>query len=150
MNRDGQTIYQRYREAAGLTQEYAAELLGVSVRTLAAWEAGERQVPDIKVADMCDLYGIPVMAIQHLRLNSVIGQAVLPPVDALPLPQAVCQFCSAVRDIYRLDAEGRLMRIAADGKVDKLEQAEFAELLEALEPVIQAALALRYAQGGGE
>lgn len=148
MRHECQTIYQRYREASGLTQEYAAELLGVAVRTLAAWETGERTTPDIKVADMCDLYGIPVLAIQHLRLHSMIARETLPAVDALPLPQAVCRFCAAVRDVYRMDAEGRLMRIAADGKVDELEQAEYKELLAALDPIVEAALALRYAREG--
>lgn len=150
MNRNCQTIYQRYREAADFTQERAAELLGISVRTLASWETGERTPPDCRVADMVDLYGIPVMAIQHLRLHSIIAQEALPPVDAVPLPQAVCSFCAAVRDVFRLDAEGRLMRIAADGKVDQLEQAEYKDLLEAIAPVVQAALALRYAEGGGD
>lgn len=148
MRHECQTIYQRYREASGLTQEYAAELLDVAVRTLAAWETGERTPPDIKVADMCDLYGIPVLAIQHLRLHSVIARETLPAVDVLPLPQAVCRFCAAVRDVYRMDAEGRLMRIAADGKVDELEQAEYKELLAALDPIVEAALALRYAREG--
>lgn len=33
------------RQAAGLTLERSAELLGVSLRTFQAWEAGERPMP---------------------------------------------------------------------------------------------------------
>ena len=148
MHMNSATIYETCRRAAGMTQERAAELLGVAVRTLAAWENGERIPPDVRVAAMVDLYGTPVLAIQHLRLRSVIARETLPAVEAVPLPQAVCRFCSAVRDISRMDAEGRLMRIAADGKVDELEQEEFGELLAALDPIVEEALALRCAREG--
>ena len=40
MKSEFMTIYGRYRKAAGLTQERAAELLGVTVRSVAAWERG--------------------------------------------------------------------------------------------------------------
>ena len=50
MQSDCMNIYQTARKVAGLTQERAAELLGLSPRTLADYEAGLRLPPN-DVAD---------------------------------------------------------------------------------------------------
>ena len=42
---NGAEIYKICREAAGLTQEQAAEGLNCSVRSLARYESGEQHVP---------------------------------------------------------------------------------------------------------
>ena len=49
------------------------------------------------------------------------------------MPQAVCQLCSAVRNLARSETEDRLLQIAADGHVDDLERQEYDALLEDLE-----------------
>lgn len=146
MSNNYTTIYQICRQTAGMTQEHAAELLGVATRTLAAWESGERPVPDLRVADMVDLYGTPFLALQHLRLYSPLGPKVLPPVDRVPLPQAVCQLFKATADIEKARVKDQLIQIAADGRVDELEETEFSALLLELEPLISAVLALKYAE----
>ena len=71
MNDEYRTMYARHRKAAGLTQEKAAELLGVAVRTLANWEAGIYVPPDDKVALMCDAYPAPTLALEAGRLAQV-------------------------------------------------------------------------------
>lgn len=147
MSEKSVNIYATCRKVAGMTQERAAELLGVATRTLASWETGERIPPALRVADMVDLYGTPVLAIQHLRLNSVLGGDLLPEVCEVPLPQAVCQLCSAIRAFTGADGEDRLLEIAADGKVDEMEKADYIALLGQLEPVIQAVLTLRCVRG---
>ena len=50
MQNDCVNIYQSARKIAGLTQERAAELLGLSARSLADYEAGLR-LPPHDVAD---------------------------------------------------------------------------------------------------
>lgn len=90
MKSEYMTIYGRYRKAAGLTQERAAELLGVTVRSVAAWERGESVPPDIRVLAMADIYNAPTICIEHLRFNVAIARDVLPPVPYVHLPQAVC------------------------------------------------------------
>ena len=50
MQTDCTNIYQNARKAAGLTQERAAELMGLSARSLADYEAGLRLPPN-DVAD---------------------------------------------------------------------------------------------------
>lgn len=147
MRNDWESIYARYRKAAGMTQEYAAELLGVAVRTLAAWERGESKPSDERVLSMVDVYCAPTLAIEHLRATTAIARGILPPVDAVPLPQAVCQLLSAIRTLEEIHAGDKLLQIAADGKVDDMEAPDFARLLEELEPVMAAVLALKYARG---
>lgn len=140
-------IYGRCRRARGFTQEYAAELLGVATRTVAAWESGERIPSGVMVARMVDVYQTPVLAVEHLRLNDELARNIIPRIAETPLPQAVCQLISAVRNFSAIEGEDRLLQIAADGRVDEIEKAEYDMLLEALEPIVQAAMTLRITAG---
>ena len=74
MNSDFKTMYARHRRAAGMTQEKAAELLGCSVRTLANWEASITIPPDDKVALMCDIYSSTTLAVEHLRVTTMLAR----------------------------------------------------------------------------
>lgn len=141
-------IYGRCRRARGITQEYAAELLGVATRTVAAWESGERIPSGVMVARMVDVYQTPVLAVEHLRLNDELARNIIPRIAETPLPQAVCQLVSAVRNFAAIEGEDRLLEIAADGEVDEMEQADFEQILIELEPVVAAAMSLRYATEG--
>lgn len=65
MQNDCANIYQSARKIAGLTQECAAELLGLSPRALADYESG---LPPNDVADrMVTAYNSQLLAVQHLR-----------------------------------------------------------------------------------
>ena len=67
MQNDCTNIYQSARKIAGLTQERAAELLGLSQRSLADYEAGLR-LPPSDVADLMVLvYNSQILAVQHLQ-----------------------------------------------------------------------------------
>ena len=145
MNDNYESLYARHRKAAGLTQERAAELLGVAVRTLAAWERGESTPPNARMLAMVDIYGSPALAIEHLRYSNIIAYDVLPAVKAVPLAQAVCKLASAIRKLEAIHAEDQLLQIAADGRVDEIEKADYEQLLIELEPVMAAVLSLRYA-----
>lgn len=148
MNQGCENMYGRHRRAAGMTQEKAAELLGVAPRTLQAWERDESTPPNCQVLRMCDIYGSPTLAIEHLRFTSIIAYDVLPPVREIPMAQAVCQLLSSIRKLEEIHAGDQLLQIAADGRVDELERPDFDQLLLDLEPVVAAVLALRYAREG--
>ena len=94
-----------------------------------------------------DLYGTPYLAIQHLRLYSALGPQILPEIQRVPLPQAVCQLLSSVRVIEQARAGDRLLQIAADGRVDEMEAEEYELLMAELEPLIAAVMAVKYAEG---
>ncbi len=148
MSKDFESMYARHRNAAGMTQERAAELLGVAPRTLQAWERGESTPPNARVLAMCDIYCSPTLAIEHLRYSSIIAYDVLPAVKAVPVSQAVCQLLSSIRKLEEIHAGDRLLDIAADGRVDEIERADYDQLLIELEPVMAAVLSLRYAVEG--
>ena len=143
-----ETLYARYRKAAGMTQEYAAELLGVAPRTLQAWERGESTPPNARVLAMCDIYTAPTLAIEHLRMCDIIAYDVLPPVKAVPVAQAVCALIAQIRKLEDLHAGDALLQIAADGKIDEIEKPDYDRLLIELEPLIGAVLSLKYAREG--
>lgn len=144
------TMYARHRNAAGLTQEKAAELLGVSVRSLANYELGVTIPPDTTVALMCDVYPAPMLALEHLRASSNMARMLIPAVTRLPLAQAANQLIWQVQDFTAKHRPEDLIRISANGKVDEGEQEQaFAEITEELEGIVQAAIQLRYAEGTG-
>lgn len=74
--------YKMCRESAGYTQEAVAEKLSIGVRSIAAYESGERQAPDDIVAGMAKIYNAPLLAYQHLKATSVLKDY-LPELDTL-------------------------------------------------------------------
>ena len=115
MSKEYESMYARHRNAAGITQERAAELLGVAPRTLQAWERGESTPPNARVLAMCDIYCSPTLAIEHLRYSSIIAYDVLPPVRAVPVAQAVCQLLSAIRKLEEIHAGDKLLSALRGG-----------------------------------
>lgn len=147
MNDEFRTMYARHRRAAGLTQEKAAELLGVSVRTVANWEAGIYVPPDNAVALMCDVYPAPTLAVEHLRASTALAAGLLPEVAQLPLSLAVVQLLHRMQEFNARHRPEDLLRISFNGQVDEHEAGEMAEIQNELQGVVQAALQLKYAQG---
>ena len=60
-------IYQRGRKTTLLTQEEAAERLGISPETLKRYEGGRLTPPDETVARMCEIYGVGWLALEHAK-----------------------------------------------------------------------------------
>lgn len=146
-NDDYRTMYARHRKAAGITQEKAAELLGVAVRTLANWEAGIYVPPDDKVALMCDAYPAPTLALEHLRASSALAAGLIPEAVQLPLAQAVMQLLYCMRQFEQKHRADDLIWISSNGRVDEGEQVRWSEISDELQDIVQAAIQLRYAQG---
>lgn len=148
MNDEYRTMYARHRKAAGLTQEKAAELLGVAVRTLANWEAGIYVPPDDKVALMCDAYPAPTLALEHLRASSALAAGLIPEAAQLPLAQAVAQLLYYMRQFEQKHRADDLIWISSNGQVDEGEQTErWCQISEELQDIVRAATQLRFAQG---
>lgn len=135
--------YARYRRAAGFTQERAAELIGCSVESIKAYETGLRLPPEAAVVTMCDVYGAPTLAFEHLRAASELGAVVVPEVQPVPLAQAVCELIRAIRTLEKENSDDCLLSIAADGRVDELEEEALWAILADLEDVVEAAMTLR-------
>ena len=124
------TIYKTCREAAGYTQERAAELLNLSVRQLARFEAGELIPGNDIVYAMVVLYDSQYLGIQHLRSASQLAADIIPEVEPVTLQTAAMRFFNAFMDIIQAHPELKLMRIAEDNIISEDERPIRDEILE--------------------
>ena len=138
-------IYRSARTVAGLTQERAAELLGLSVRSLADYETSVRIPPNDAAERMVTVYNSQLLAVQHLRNSSQLCRGVLPEVQTMALPEAVLTLVDAVYDFAddRLDRE--LIDIARDGVISEDERERFERVVEKIRAITAAAIALTFA-----
>lgn len=147
MEREYRNIYKTARTVAGLTQERWAEAVGVSVDSIRNYEAGTQLPGDEVVRAMSEISGLAPLSYWHLCNKSGLARDTLPEVERVPLPQAVCGLVSRMQDFISGCPE-YLLRMAADGRIDELERTEYDRILQVLDGVVRAALALKYAEGG--
>lgn len=148
MEQDTRNIYKSARLTAGLTQERWAEQLGVTADTVRLYESGRNYPSDEVAARMAEVAGMPVLGYWHLKHKSALANDELPDVPRLPLPQAVIGLLAAIDDLTPSIKE--LLIIARDGVVDEGETELFLDILDDLEEVVQASLAVKYAERGRE
>ena len=139
-------IYKTARTTAGLTQERWAEMLGISDSCVRQYEAGGFLPSDDVVARMAEISGMPVLGYWHLKNKSGVANDLLPDVEIKPLAEAVMQLLYELKDFEAKGITDKLIKISMDGKVDKTESRDFSEALKELEDIVEAALAVRYAQ----
>lgn len=139
-------IYKNARATAGLTQERWAEQLGVTADTVRLYESGRNYPSDDVAARMAEVAGMPVLGYWHLKLKSSLANDALPDVEVLPLPEAVLRLLVEMQKLKPQIDE--LVRIAADGVVDDVEIDSFLDIVDDLDDVIKAALAVKYAERG--
>lgn len=136
-------IYQRGRKTTLLTQEEAAERLGISPETLKRYEGGRLTPPDETVARMCKVYGVSWLALEHAKATDRLG--ILPELEPKPLPMATISLTNRLRDAA--DRLAGLLRIAEDGVIDDAERPEFDDIVQDLRETIAAAYQVIYADG---
>lgn len=139
-------IYQRGRKTTLLTQEEAAERLGISPETLKRYEGGRLTPPDETVARMCEVYGVSWLALEHAKATDRLG--ILPELEPKPLPMATISLTNRLRDAA--DRLAGLLRIAEDGVIDDAERPEFDDIVQDLRETIAAAYQVIYADAKKE
>ena len=149
MQNDCTNIYQSARKIAGLTQERAAELLGLSPRSLADYESGLRLPPNDVADRMVTAYNSQLLAVQHLRNSTQFARDLLPDVQTMALPEAVLTLVDAVYSFAddRLDRE--LIDIARDGVISADERERFDRVIDKIRAITVAAIALASMPRGG-
>ena len=127
-------LYQRARLSTGMSQERAAELLGLSPESLKQYEGGKTVPKDETVAKMVEVYRLPWLALEHAQATDTLG--VMPEVEPRPLPMASIALRNRLHDATgRLDA---LLRIAEDGIIDDTERPEFDDIVSELRETMTA------------
>lgn len=147
MEKNLENDYKIARAAAGMTQERWAERLGVSVESVRLYETGRNLPSDEVVQRMIELSMMPVLGYWHMQKKSRLAAELLPEVPEVGLPQAVVLLLGALRNFQQEQRVDELLRIAADGVVSGAEASDYAEILEDLQEIVEAAAALRCAQG---
>lgn len=140
-------IYKTARTVAGLTQERWAEAVGVSVDSIRGYENGAVIPADETVKAMSEISGLAPLSYWHLCNKSTLASDTLPEVEQLPLPQAVIQLLCAINEFK--DLHGDLLALAADGRITGDELAVWDNIVARLDRIIQAAIQVKVAEGGG-
>ena len=134
-------LYQRARKTTCLTQEQAAERIGLSAESMKQYELGKRVPPDGVVQRMVEVYGCPWLALEHRKATDTLG--VLPDVEIKSLPMASLslrnRFCAAAGNL------DELLLIAEDGVIDDTERVKFESIVEEMRDLMAAICQLIYA-----
>lgn len=146
MPRDKRNIYKVAREARGLTQEAAAEKLGISDSSIRAYESGQRIPPPDVVDLMVIAYDSQLLGIQHIRASAEMARSIVPDVRELRLPEAIMELLDLMYRFVDTHRDRDLLRIGKDGVIDDDEQPIYDDIDEDLEQIIEAAMAVRFAK----
>ena len=146
MQESCRNIYRDARRTAGLTQERWAEVLGISVEAVRLYETGQNMPGDEIALRMAEVAGQQIICYWHLLRKSRVAAETLPPVERLPLAQAVVQLLARIREFNGKHSDDALLRIAEDGRVDADELLQFREIVRDLHGIVQAALQIDYAE----
>ena len=146
MPQDKRNIYKIAREARGLTQEAAAEKLGISDSSIRAYESGQRIPPPEVVDLMVIAYDSQLLGIQHIRASAEMARSIVPDVQELRLPEAIMELLDRVYSFVDAHRDRELLKIGKDGIIDEEESPTYERIDEELGQLIEAAMAVRYAK----
>ena len=130
------------REARKLTQEQAAELTGVSPDSWYAYEANKRLPAKDTVNRICTVLDAPWLAMYFLEAHTS-GMRILPEMHARELPAAVLTLVNRVLEFADQCMDRELMLIAEDGVIDEAERPVYDRITEAIDGIIEAAMAVK-------
>ncbi len=123
------------------SREGAAELLGLSVSSLADYELGNTKVvPVDKVALMAELYSAPELCNYYCKQVCPIGEYV-PTADVNNIERITLRALLAFQNVEQLQAD--LLEISADGKIDENEKEQLKGIIKQLNEVADVAQSLK-------
>ena len=135
--------YKIARRAAGLTQEAAAERLGLSVESIRAYETGGRIPPNEAVERMVILYNAQHLAYQHLRETNELYNRIVPTLEDRDLIRTAVVLRNRLARLEQRRSLDRLLEIAEDDLIDEDERPEFLAIVTELREIVRGALELQ-------
>lgn len=127
------------------SREGAAELLGVSVSSLADYELGNTKViPVDKIVLMADLYNAPELKAWYCSSECPIGRSFpMPSSDLTTVERTTLNLLRQLRQDDVEKVREQLIDITADGVISEDERVALADILAYLDNLIKAAGELR-------
>lgn len=127
------------------SREGAAEMLGVSVSSLADYELGiTKVIPVYKVVLMAELYNAPELKAWYCTTECPIGRSFpMPSANISTVERTTMRLLKQLRQDEVQDIKDTLIEITADGVISEDEKVDLAEILEYLDELIKAAGELR-------
>lgn len=123
------------------SREGAAELLGVSVSSLADYELGNTKViPVDKVVLMSDLYNAPELKAWYCTAECPIGRSFpMPSAELTSVERTTMKLLKQLRQDEIEKVKDKLIDITADGVISDDERVDLAAILSYLDELIKAA-----------
>ena len=136
------------RQNAGFTQEYAAEKLPASLRSIQSYELGERSCPLDLIPCMADAYDDPMLNIRVLqRLDP--WKAIMPEVPEVSLAEAAAGALEAMDKLTR-EHMRTILHIVRDGMVDEAEREAWSHVMNTVTEALAWLTALAAYKGCDE
>lgn len=147
---DNNNVYFRARKRAAIyderlySREGAAELLGISVSSLADYELGNTKiVPVDKVVLMADFYKAPELKNQYCKTECPIGQQMPIATEIKGLEGITLRLLREFDADMISEMKQQLMDIAADGVIDEDERPHLQKILGKLDDITKAISEMR-------
>lgn len=132
--KENKNIYQRTREAHGLTREEASELLVTMSPERIEKIESERSMPHPDEALlMSDKYKLPTLCNYYCANQCPIGAQYVPEVKIKDLSQIVLETIASLNTMQK--QKDRLIEITVDGHISGDELADFVHIQEELEKI---------------
>ena len=129
--KEDKSIYQLYREEAGLTRAQASEALSfITESRIERIEYGALPQPE-EVVQMALVYKKPELCNYYCSHECRIGQEYVPEVKVSSLPQIVLEMLAALNVLDR--NKERLIEISADGVITDSEMPDFMSIRDKLD-----------------
>jgi len=139
-----ENLYKMARKTTHLTQEKAAEHIGVSRDSISAYERGITPTPDDIVCRMIEIYGTEWLAYEHLRQSTQVGRRHLPKIHYTGIAQSVLRFQKEVNDLENINSD--MINIACDNIIHRNQEKRWREVSKEIEDIAGAALSLIFTQ----
>jgi len=124
------------------SREGAAELLGVSVSSLADYELGNTKVvPVDKVVLMADLYNAPEIKNFYCANECPIGCGTVKQLEVSELERLTVRLLSSFQQVSTI--QNKMISISSDGKVQPDEVRDFNEVIQHLDYIMTCAQELK-------
>lgn len=142
MQSNSMNIYRTARRLSGFTREKAAELLFISVRSIAEYEAGRTIPNDETVCRMIDTYGTHWLGYEHLKRSTEVGRRYLPEINITDLAKSVLRLQKEVSDVNLINSD--MVEVACDGVVHDHELEKWENVQKEISEMAAAAMAVLF------